>query len=136
LERNKLGVVTVKRFSTAAEDRGRIDLRGWKVHAPAANTSGVLSVVLGKSLDYRGLLSGLTVKTADGQPVDGECAIGADERSWCFTPSRPWRAGRHCLHVSPELEDVAGNTPARPFDLDLSSLGETAQSLRIDFETR
>jgi hypothetical protein len=38
--------------------------------------------------------------------------------------------------VSPDLEDVAGNTPERAFDLDLRAPKRPAQKLHFDFEPR
>jgi hypothetical protein len=38
------------------------------------------------------------------------------------------------VSVSPELEDVAGNTPLRPFDMDLRTPARKLQRLHFDFE--
>ena len=73
---------------------------------------------------------------AQGQVIAGEIMIGADEKSWRFTPARPWQAGLHRVHVSSDLEDVAGNTPARPFDVDLRTPTRPAQKLQFEFEPR
>ena len=45
---------------------------------------------------------------------------GAGERNWSFTPDNPWTTGEHRLVVEPRLEDVAGNSPARVFDRDVT----------------
>jgi len=40
------------------------------------------------------------------------------------------------VNVSPDLEDVAGNTPVRPFDMDSLTPTRPAQKLYFEFEPR
>jgi len=54
-------------------------------------------------------------------PVPGQSTLGAEERSWAFTPATAWSASPYTLLVSPELEDVAGNSVTRVFDRDLTN---------------
>jgi hypothetical protein len=136
LDGNKLGKDTIKRFRTTAEDRVRIELRDWKLSAPAAGTCDALTLTLPKSIDHRSLQTGLTVTNAKGEIVAGSIGIGKDERSWRFTPTQPWQAGLYHLSVSQDLEDVAGNTPSRPFDMDLLTPRRAPQKLQLDFEPR
>ncbi len=39
---------------------------------------------------------------------------------WRFTPKSPWGSGNYRLVVGTDLEDVAGNSIARPFEVDVS----------------
>ena len=136
MDGNKIGKDTIKKFRTTAEDRVRIELRDWKLTAPAAGTRDALTLTLPKSIDYRSLQTGLTVTNAKGQTVAGSIEIGKDEKSWRFTPDQPWQSGAYHVSVSPDLEDVAGNTPSRPFDMDLLTPRRRAQKLQLDFEPR
>jgi hypothetical protein len=136
LEGNKIGKDTIKKFRTTAEDRVRVELSDWKLTAPAAGTRDAVALTFSKSVDYRSLQSGLTVVNAKGKIVAGVIAIGKDEKSWSFTPAQPWQADLHRVSVSPDLEDVAGNTPARPFDMDLLARRRPAQTLEFEFEPR
>jgi hypothetical protein len=136
LEGNKIGKDTIKKFRTTPEDRVRIDLSKWKLTAPTAGTRDAVALILPKSVDYRSLQTGLTVTNAKGQTIAGSVAIGKDEKMWSFTPSQPWQAGLHRVSVSPDFEDVAGNTPSRPFDMDLLAPRWRAQKLHIEFEPR
>jgi hypothetical protein len=43
------------------------------------------------------------------------------ERSWSFTPEQSWRAASYTLVTDANLEDLAGNTPAKPFEVDLDN---------------
>lgn len=136
LEGNQLGKDTVKKFRTTAEDRVRIELSDWRLTAPKADTRAPLTLVLPKPIDYRSLHTGLTVVDEQGGAVAGAITIGPDEKLWQFTPTQPWAARPHHVNVSPDLEDVAGNTPTRPFDMDLQSRVPPPQRLRLDFEPR
>jgi len=134
LEGNKIGKDTIKRFRTTPEDRVRIELSDWKLTAPTAGTREPVALILSKSVDYRSLQTGLTVVNAKGEIIAGAIAVGQDEKSWRFTPTQPWQAGLHRVSVSPDLEDVAGNTPARPFDMDLAAPARPAQQMHVEFE--
>lgn len=136
LEGNKIGKDTIKKFRTTPEDRVRIELADWKLTAPAAGTRDAVALTLNKSVDVRSLQTGLTVTNAKGQTIAGAIAIGQDEKSWRFTPSQPWQAGPHRVSVSPDLEDIAGNTPSRPFDVNLLTPNWPAQKLQFEFEPR
>jgi hypothetical protein len=136
LEGNKIGKDTIKKFRTTPEDRVRIELGDWKLTAPTAGTREPVALTLSKSVDYRSLQTGLTVRSAKGETIAGTIAIGPDEKSWRFTPTEAWQAAPHRLSVSPDLEDVAGNTPSRPFDMDLLTPARPAQKLHFEFEPR
>lgn len=136
LEGNKIGKDTIKKFRTTAEDRARVELKEWKLTAPAAGTREAVEVTLPKSVDYRSLQTGLTVTNGKDETITGAITVGQDEKSWRFTPAQAWQKGAHQVNVSPDLEDVAGNTPVRPFDMDLSTPRPRAQKLHFEFEPR
>jgi hypothetical protein len=136
LDGNKIGKDTVKRFRTTPEDRVRIELSECKLAAPKAGTRDPLTLTFPKSIDYRSLQTGLTVQGDAGRAVAGTVAVGPDEKSWRFTPAEPWRTGAHRVTVSADLEDVAGNTPSRPFDMNLLAPPRPPQPLQLPFEPR
>lgn len=136
LEGNKIGKDTIKRFRTIFEDRVRIELKDWKLTAPAAGTRDALELTLSKSIDYRSLHTGLTVMNAKDEIIEGAIAIGKDEKSWHFTPAQPWQPDAHRIIVDPYLEDVAGNTPSRPFDFDLQAPPLPPQRLELTFRPK
>jgi hypothetical protein len=136
LEGNKIGKDTVKRFRTTPEDCTRIELTDWKLTAATARTRDAVVLRLPRSIDYRSLQTGLTVLNARDQIIPGAITVGQDEKSWSFTPTQPWQAGPHRVSVSPDLEDVAGNTPMRPFDRNLLTPRRPAQKLQLEFTPR
>ena len=81
----------------------------------------------------------LGVRTAEGQPVQGETEISHSETRWAFTPLVPWVAGAYRLLALSILEDLAGNQIGRPFEIDvfdrIDRPGDDRESVTIPFET-
>jgi hypothetical protein len=128
-----LGKEFRKKFRTTAEDHQRIELASWKLQAPASGSRQPVVLAFPKVLDRMSLHHFLTVTDAAGQPVDGKVEVGAQERSWTFHPTRPWNVSAYAIVVNGKLEDVAGNNPLRPFDMDLTKSQPPPQKLTIPF---
>lgn len=109
-------------YSIGPALRSRIDPTVWGLTAPDAGSREPLAVEFDRPLDHGLLQHCLSVRDAAGQDVRGMGKIGEGERSWRFTPAVPWRAGAYQLAVEPRLEDVAGNSPARVFDRDVTKV--------------
>jgi hypothetical protein len=120
-EGTAIGKDYVKSFRTTAEDRQRIDLDAWKLATPTSGSRDLLAIQFGTVLDHKSLTSGLTVSDAAGKRVAGTIEIGKNEKVWNFRPDVAWSEQEHRLTVHPDLEDAAGNTPMRPFDMDLKA---------------
>ncbi len=135
LDGNKIGKDYVKKFRTTPEDRVRIDLSKWDLLPARAGSGERLIVTLPKSIDYRSLQRFLSVTDTNGKRMEGTIEIGKDEKKWAFLPKNSsWPVGTYHLEVNGDLEDVAGNTPLRPFDLDLKAPKLPPQRLRIPFK--
>ncbi len=132
-EGQRLGKDFTKAFRTTAEDRTRINLADWKLRAPPAGTREPLHVQLGKTFDHRSLGQYLTVTDAAGKHVEGRIEIGKDEKACTFHPAAAWAPQEYRLNVHGELDDVAGNTPLRPFDRDLKAPAPPAKPLYLRF---
>ena len=131
---NKIGTDHVKKFRTTPEDRVRIDLSQWTLAAPKADGRAPLTLTFPKSIDHRSLQRFLSVADDKGQNVAGAMTIGPDEKILHFTPAQPWQARRYAFAVEDVLEDVAGNTPKQPFDVDPKSPKLPPQKLRFEFQ--
>jgi hypothetical protein len=110
---------TVHRYRVIGDVRTRVDPADWDVDPVAAGTRAPLVVRFDRRLDHALLQHCIVVTAPDGSVVPGEADVGDGERSWAFTPARPWPAARHVLAVDPMLEDTAGNSVRRVFDRDL-----------------
>ncbi len=100
--------------------RSRINASDWQLTAPPVGSRSPLLLEFGRSLDHGLLQHSLRVCDAAGETLPGDGAAGEQERSWRFTPSTSWADDEYRLVVEPRLEDVAGNSPVRVFDRDVS----------------
>src|SRR5262249_16517973 len=129
----RLGKAFTKKFRTIAEDRVRVELSSWQVKVPAAGTRQPLELAFRKVIDRKSLERFLTVVDAPGSPVAGRFTVGREERSWSFQPEKAWQEAAYRICVDEKLEDVAGNNPLRPFDVDLKAAAPQPQSLSLSF---
>lgn len=128
-----------KSFTVGAADRKTVDLKAWKVARPPAGTRNPVSVAFPEPLDHAILQRELDVLDSSGKPVPGTIAIGADEKSWTFTPDQPWKKGGHALEVGTSTADLAGNMVDRPFEIDVfeqvdKSLARTTRTIKFTID--
>ncbi len=107
-----------KSFEALAPVDGAIDVKQWKLTAPRAGASQPLVVKFQRPLDHACLQRMLTVEGPDGKPMDGRVTIADQESRWEFTPASPWVKGKHHLVADTVLEDLAGNSIGRAFEVD------------------
>lgn len=118
-EGRPLRVAFEKKFRVVAADRTPPDQTKWKITPPTAGTRAPLVVGFGESMDHALASRMLRVLRVGGGELDGEVALGTQEREWSFIPAQPWGAGAHRLVVATTIEDLAGNNIGKPFDVDL-----------------
>lgn len=105
-----------KMIVTTAADHDGPDPLTWDLLLPVVGGTDPLVVSFGEPLDHALATQLIAVIDERGAPVRGAVVLKRDDREWRFTPDEPWTEGRYQLLTSPELEDVAGNRPGRPFD--------------------
>ncbi|MGE3808021.1 MAG: hypothetical protein AB7K24_25450 [Gemmataceae bacterium] len=108
-----------KKFKVLAPDDTPPDPANWKITAPRAKSKEPLAVKLPEPLDHALLHRLLWVVDAAGQRVPGKIAVSSGETVWQFTPEEAWQPGRFDLVVDTTIEDRAGNTIGKPFELDV-----------------
>ena len=114
-----LGTEVTKTFRAVPALHEQLTTRGWKLAVPVAGAREPLRVTFPQPLDWATLNRMLRVTGESGGTVVGEITVARGELEWRFVPAQPWRAGRHELRVATALEDHAGNTLARPFEVNL-----------------
>lgn len=127
-----------KRFDVGPPDETPPNVAKWKLAAPPAGGREPLAVEFPEPLDHA-LLGRLLRVERGGEPVAGEIAIDRLETRWRFTPRDAWRPGSYNLVAGKELEDLAGNSLARPFEVDeLKPVTRevTAEFVRVPFEVK
>ncbi|REK09890.1 MAG: hypothetical protein DWQ37_17430 [Planctomycetota bacterium] len=117
-KRRPLKSGAAKRFSVGPPDDETVDPDGWQLEPPRAGTSDPLIVRLGEPLDHSMLVRVLSIVDAAGKKVPGTVSTSDDETCWRFTPKRAWGQGSYRLVVDTTLEDLAGNSIGRPFEVD------------------
>jgi hypothetical protein len=108
-----------KAFKVSAPDEKQPDPKGWTLTSPKQGTTEPLTVIFDKSLDQAMLGRSLGVVDAENKRVAGRIEIDLEEKRWRFHPELAWRSGKHALVVNTDLEDMAGNSIDRPFEVDI-----------------
>jgi hypothetical protein len=105
-----------KPFVVGAAVRDPIAVSNWKVLPPVTKSRQPLTLLFPRPLDWALLWRSITVTQEGGAPMPGRISIDRSERRWRFMPALPWAAGRYCIRVAPDLEDVCGNNMLAAFD--------------------
>jgi hypothetical protein len=117
-EGNPLKETYRKTFRVLPLDETQPDPKTWKLEAPAAGTATPLVMTSPKPLDHALLHRMLWITDARGEKIAGTIEVTRQETCWCFTPAAPWKAGSYHLIADTRLEDLAGNSIGRPFEVD------------------
>ncbi|MEO1994166.1 MAG: Ig-like domain-containing protein, partial [Planctomycetaceae bacterium] len=107
-----------KRFRVTAPDDKQPNPRRWKLKLPPAGSLQPLTVVFDEPLDQAMLERVLRVHTRSGRNIAGEINIQNHETEWLLAPRTAWQPGVYELVIDTDLEDRAGNSIARPFEVD------------------
>jgi hypothetical protein len=131
----KLGAEFRKTFHATKADVDQPDPKQWKLSIPAAGTRQALAITFEEPLDHALLQHVITVSNATGDLVDGRISVDKNETLWNFHAAKPWGVGAHRLLIKSTLEDLAGNSIARPFEVYLpSGRPQTVEQTEIPFE--
>jgi len=106
-----------KRFIVSEADYVQPDASKWAVGVPEAGSRDPLCVQFHERLDHGLLERVLTVCDANGERVAGEAKPCCGEIALKWTPDEPWPAGDFNLVADGILEDIAGNSLARKFEV-------------------
>jgi hypothetical protein len=108
-----------KTFDVGPPDERQPDMKAWRVAPPKAGSSDPLVLSFPEPLDRAMLERVVTVLDSAGKLVPGRIEIDAEETRWRFTPASPWQAGTYRIAAQTTLEDLAGNSIGRPFEVDV-----------------
>jgi hypothetical protein len=108
-----------KSFRAGPADKMLPDPKNWKIEPPQARTRDAFEVRFPEALD-RALVDRLiAVENEAGGVVPGRVSTADHETLWRFAPREPWGGGNYRLTIGTDLEDIAGNSVARPFEVDV-----------------
>lgn len=120
-----------KSFKVVAPDEKQPDVEAWQVTPPRAGSRDPLTVVFNEPLDEAMLHRSLTVVDGAGSSLAGRIEIDLQETRWRFHPEAAWSSGSHSLVVDGVLEDLAGNSIERPFEVDVVRPVERVPKTRV-----
>ena len=106
-------------WQATAPDHRQPEPEKWQVNGPQAGTRSPLMVRFPAPLDYAMLERVVAVVSPQGRVVAGEVKVDQQETRWRFIPQQQWQTGRYRLLIDSSLEDVAGNSIKRPFEVDV-----------------
>ncbi len=119
------------RFRAGPADHDQPDPEAWNIHLPTADTSDPLVFQFNEPLDHAMLrtnpirLSRLPDKSPSGSSLLVNFQVTSNNQSIRITPDVKWTAGEYELQINPRLEDLAGNSIERPFEVDLTQTNKT-----------
>ena len=125
-----------KAFDVDDPDETQPAIDRWRLETPSANSTDPLEIRFDESMD-RAMLDRIFVVAADKAEIAGRIEVADVETTWRFFPERPWQPGKFAVIVETTLEDVAGNSLDRPFEVDLSTTDATThneRTLSLPFE--
>lgn len=115
-DRQPLATNHVKKFRVVASDEEQPDPVTWKIETPKAGTRQPVTLTFNESLDHAMLNRVLQVRDPAGEAVDGKVAVSEHETLWSFEPTQPWKRSDYVIEIATNLEDLTGNSIARPFE--------------------
>ena len=106
-------------FRVGPADERPVTPLSWTLTLPRAETRDPFIIAFPESLDHGLLQRAIGVSRRDGGPIAGAIRIDPGETRWNFTPDDSWTRGAYTVVVLSILEDLAGNSVGRLFEVDV-----------------
>jgi hypothetical protein len=119
-EGNPMQASARKPFRAGPPDETSPNPATWTLRPPRSGSKDPFEARFSEPLDHALLERLLSVRDGAGRIVPGGVAVSAGETAWSLTPLNPWQPGEYRLEVGTELEDLAANSVARPFEVDVT----------------
>ena len=121
----------LRRWTVGPDSAAGPDPTAWRLTLPPGHSRRPLTVRLDGAIDALDA-DLIAVATASGRRVAGTVRLDSGERTWRFTPTRPWTPGRYRLLVNPELEDPAGDRVGQRFEEPADALEAPPPAISFD----
>ncbi len=132
-EGNPLGKGYRKSFRAGPPDEQRVDMAQWKITAPRAGDKQPLKIQFPKAMDHALAEHLIWIETASGERIAGVSKVTDKEHGWEFQPRANWAAGDYRIAVDTAFEDLAGNSVARAFEVDVLHAVEKKVEAKISY---
>jgi hypothetical protein len=124
-----------KKFRAGRQDETQPDPHQWKIASPMVGGRGPLVIEFEEPLDHEMLHRVIHVIDPQGDEKSGEIAVDQNETRWQFTPHEHWLPGNYELAIEGILEDLAGNSLGRKFEVRMEHRDrEVVKEVRIPFQ--
>jgi hypothetical protein len=91
----------------------------WKMEFPKIGSLDPLIIRFGESLENAIAMRGMQLYF-QGAAMEGEFSLREQESECAFQPVNAWRIGVFELRVSSTMEDLAGNSLRKPFEIEMT----------------
>lgn len=108
-----------KSFRVGPPDRSPPNPMSWHITRPTPGTRESLKIRFPESLDHALASRVIWIEDGNRNPVVGDVRLAKNETHWFLVPEKPWHPGRYHLRAELILEDLAGNSIGRPFEVDV-----------------
>ena len=125
-DRQPLAAKHIKKFRVVAADEEQPNPVNWKIATPHVNTRQPVTLTFNEALDHAMLKRVFQVRDPAGEAIDGKTTVSDRETVWAFEPTQPWKRSDYAIEIATNLEDLCGNSIARPFETKLQVEGEEA----------
>lgn len=115
-DRQPLTATHLKKFRVVAADEEQPNPVNWKIGTPQAETRQPVTLTFNEPLDHAMLNRVLQVRDPAGNAIEGTTSVAEQETLWSFEPAEPWKRSDYAIEVATHLEDLVGNSIARPFE--------------------
>ena len=126
-----LGKDHIQEYETHDEDHSRPNPENWRIQKPIADSSDPVRIRLEGPLDYAMLQRVFEIKSSRGILVDGKWTVSTDAANVSFFPAEAWATDNYTLCIDSNLEDLAGNSIGRQFDVDMFDRTESSSQRAI-----
>ncbi len=134
LEGQPLGTDYRLKFTATKSDHEQPDPGQWALIAPDSGTRQPLTIEFDERLDYAMLRNQPLTVTLGKTLVDCQILPNANSTTLELVPSTNWTPGTYTLNINPRLEDLAGNSIERPFEVDIQQANaEQSKTTTITF---
>lgn len=130
-DRQPLTKKFVKKFRVVAADEEQPNPVNWKIGTPKVNTRQPVTLTFNESLDHAMLNRVLQVRDPSGAAIKGKISVTNHETVWAFEPVEPWKRSDYAIEIATNLEDLTGNSIARPFETKMQVEGEESTAAAL-----
>lgn len=125
-----LGKDTTFGFMATAADHIQPDPAKWQINAPKANTRERLQITTDELFESQILQRALRLDVPGTAQAE---VLPSNRVLWTFSPEKPWKPGDYEINIDPELEDLAGNSIAKPFEIDVTAPKPASKTTKLTF---